>query len=89
MLGLLLGLGGVCLLCTFWLQPKLHGLHGLRYGLNTRPAQREAAARAFGTWRQVRSGFHVLSVAGLAVYLWRVANPPDPTRFLSASKFRS
>jgi len=28
-----------------------------------------------------------LVVGGLALYLWRAANPPDPTRFVSASKF--
>jgi hypothetical protein len=36
----------------------------------------------------VSTTLEVVLVGGLLVYLWRVANPPDPTRFVSASKFR-
>jgi hypothetical protein len=88
-LGLLLALCAAAWLGGYWLQPRLQRLHDLRYGLNTRPAQREAAARTFRTWQTAAHMLNLLSITGLAVYLWRVANPPDPTRFVSAVKFRS
>jgi hypothetical protein len=84
---LLVGLCAAVLLGGFWLQPKLKALHAVKYGLNTRPAAREIATRAFRTWHGVSQVINLLTVAGLTVYLWRVANPSDPTRFVSATKF--
>jgi hypothetical protein len=82
----------LCLTCGvggWWFQPKLHRLHALRYGLSTPSAPRLAAEHAFPAWQTGAHLVNFLTVAGLAVYLWRVANPPDPTRFVSAAKFRS
>ena len=85
-LGLVFGLcfGGV--LQLYAIQPRLKELHRLEFG---RPNQREAAARAFATWRRVSWAANVLLVGGLGIYLWRVANPANPMRFVSTTKFRS
>ena len=88
-LGLLLALCVAALLEGYWFEPRLQHWHDLRYGLNTRPVQREAAARAFQAWQTAANMANLLTIAGLALYLWRLANPPDSTRFLSAAKFRS
>jgi hypothetical protein len=87
-LGLLLGLCSATLIGGFWLQPKLKTLHATKYGVNTRPALREAASRSFRAWHGVSMGVNLLLVGGLAAYLWRVANPADQTRFVSSVKFR-
>ena len=85
-LGLLAALCFIGLLQACWLQPRLKELHQLQHA---RTQQREAAARAY----HVSDGFaEILNVAmlgGLALYLWRVANPPDVTRFVTPAKFRS
>ena len=85
--GLLIGLASAALIGGYWLQPKLKALHATKYGLNTRPEIREAAARSFRAWHGVSQVVNLLMVGGLAVYLWRAANPSDPTRFVSAVKF--
>jgi hypothetical protein len=85
--GLLTGMCAAVLVGGYWLQPKLKNLHASKYGLNTPPEIREAAARSFRTWHVVSQVVNVLVVGGLAVYLWRAANPSDPTRFVSSVKF--
>jgi hypothetical protein len=84
---LLAALCAAVLFGGYWLQPKLKGLHAVKYGVNNRLEIREAAARSFRTWHGVSQVINLLAVGGLAVYLWRVANPSDPTRFVSAVKF--
>jgi hypothetical protein len=88
-LGLLLGLCLAVLLGGYWLQPKMKNLHGIKYAYNQPLSARESASRSFRAWHGVSMGVNILVVAGLAVYLWRVANPSDETRFVSAVKFRS
>jgi len=85
--GLLAGLCAAVLLGGCWLQPKLQGLHAVKHGIHTRPEIRETAEHSFRTWHGVSQLVNVLLVGGLATYLWRVANPSDPTRFVSALKF--
>lgn len=85
-LGLVAGLGLLGLVQGSWLQPRLKQLHRIQW---TRPQQREAAVRAYHAWQVVSSGTNLIMVIGLGVYLWRVANPPDSTRFVSTTKFRS
>lgn len=85
--GLLIGLASVALIGGYWLQPRLKALHATKYGINTRPELREAAARSFRAWHGVSQVVNLLMVGGLAVYLWRAANPSDQTRFVSAVKF--
>ncbi len=86
-LSLLLGLCSAILIGTYWLQPRLKALHAIKYGVNTRPEAREAADRSFKAWHAVSEAINVLMVGGLALYLWRAANPSDQTRFVSAVKF--
>ena len=86
--GVLIGLCAAALLGGgYWLQPKLKALHAIKYGVNTRPEIREAADRSFRAWHGVSQVVNLLLVGGLAAYLWRAANPSDPTRFVSAVKF--
>jgi hypothetical protein len=85
-LALVLGLILAGLVQNYWLQPKLQSWHRLRF---TPGPQSQAIERNFVYTRRTSETINLLTVVGLAVYLWRVANPPDPARFLSASKFRS
>lgn len=87
-LGLLIGLCSLSLLGGYWLQPKLKQWHLIKYAVNTRPEQREAASRSFRAWHGVSQGANLVLLGGLAVYLWRVANPSDATRFVNTAKFR-
>jgi len=84
-LGLLLGLFLAGLVNGFGLQPRLKALHKFQY---THPQQREEASRSFQYWQGISRGINLLMLAGVGLYLWRVGNPPDPTRFVSAGKFR-
>jgi len=65
----------------------LKALQATKYGASTQPEIREAANRSFRAWHGVSQVVNLLVVTGLAVYLWRAANPSDPTRFVSAFKF--
>jgi hypothetical protein len=80
--GLLLGLLLLNLLNTVWLQPHLEQLHKAAFAVNFRPEQRRAALESYRLWHAAASGFSLLVVGGLALYLWRVANPQDSTRFV-------
>ena len=84
LLAVLLALG---LLGSFWLNPKLAGLHRERY-LNVRPESREEAVGSFRFWHGVFQTINVLMISGVAVYFWRATNPPDALRFVSPAKFR-
>jgi hypothetical protein len=85
--GLLIGLSSAALVGGYGLQPRLKALHAAKYGVNTRPEIREAADRSFKAWHGVSQVVNLMMVGGLAVYLWRAANPSDTTRFVSAVKF--
>jgi hypothetical protein len=87
--GLLLGLVAANLAGGFLLQPKLKNWHHLAFGLHTPAETQKSAARTFRTWQSTAEMVNFLMAGGLGVYLWRLANPPDPTRFVSASKFRT
>lgn len=87
--GLLVGLVAANLVGGVWLQPRLKALHHIRYSMAAQPERRQAANSSFRTWQSVNDVFNVALVGGLALYLWRVANPSDPARFVSAVKFRS
>ena len=88
-LGLLIALFAAALLGGGWLQPKLERLHTTIYAVNTPPRNRIAASQSFGVWHRVFTAVNLAMLAGLAVYLWRVAHPSDPTRFVSTAKFRT
>lgn len=84
-LGLLVGLVALSLFGGNWLQPRLR----LAVQQYTQPQGHAAAAGTFRTWHTGAVVVNWLTVAGLAIYLWRVAHPRESTRFVSATKFRS
>lgn len=87
-LGLAAGLFALALLDGNWLTPRLKHLHRAQYSQAAQPAERAAAARSFRTWHTVSQMLNVVMVAGLVLYVWHIANPPDPTRYVSSVKFR-
>ena len=89
--GLLVGLCSLSLLGGAFLQPSLKKLHAIKYGRSDfySPAQKAQADKAFHTWHAISYVVNLLVMGGLAVYLWRVANPEDSLRFMPAGKFRS
>lgn len=86
--GLLAGLVIAALLGEYSLQPKLKQLHAIKYTAKA-AQERETAASSFRAWHGFSQGINLLMMIGLGAYLWRLANPADPTRFVSAAKFRS
>jgi hypothetical protein len=68
-------------------QPRLQAAHKARF-YSAEPASRESAARSFRVWHTLNIAFHLISIGGLVVYVWRVANPSDTPRFISSVKFR-
>ena len=73
----------------FWLQPRLRELHQAEHARQTRTEERQLATRAFGTWVAIAGYFDLVLAASLGFYTFRIANPSDPMRFVSATKFRS
>jgi hypothetical protein len=88
-LGLLIGLFVITLSETALVEKKLTKLNTRRYATNLRVEDRQAAAEDFQTWRGVLRVVNIFAIGGLGIYLWHMANPADPTRFVSANKFRS
>jgi hypothetical protein len=86
--GLLFALVVVSLAGGFLLQPRLSTLHARAFAVNLPAETRKSAARTFRAWQSVAEMVNFFMAGGLGVYLWRMANPPDPTRFVSTSKFR-
>jgi hypothetical protein len=68
------------------MQPRMRALHQTKY--TTAGAERDEAAKAFGRMHAISSSLNLLSLALLIAYVWRVANPPEPPRFVSTHKFR-
>lgn len=85
---LLMALFGASLIGAFWLTPKLRDLHRSRSLVKAAPGQREAAAKSFRVWQGFFQGLNVLMIAGVAVYFWRAAHPPDELRFVGSTKIR-
>lgn len=82
------GLLALVLIGGLGIEPHLEILHARRYAPNASAVERTAAARSCGYWQ---AGFQLLNlamIAGLVVYVWRVANPSDAPRFISSVKFR-
>ncbi len=86
--GLLAALFALSLLGSVWLGPKLVGLQRAQHVLHATPAQRAAVAKSFRLWHGVFQAFNILVIGGVAVCLWRVANPPDELRFVGSPQFR-
>lgn len=87
-LALLSGLLLLVLAGGLWIEPHLESLHVRHYTPNAPAVERAAAARSFRFWHAGFEVFNVALIAGLVVYVWRVANPTDAPRFISSVKFR-
>jgi hypothetical protein len=78
---------------AYGLQPKLKAKLLASHSSANRLEERQAAASSFNLWHFFSTSLDLLLLGGLAVYLWRVANPPDEMRFVGATnmpgKFRS
>lgn len=86
--GLLIFLFGLGLIGAVWLAPKLRDLQRTQFLVKAAPGQREAATKSFQVWHGFFQGINVLMVAGVAVYFWRAAHPPDDLRFVGSPKIR-
>ena len=84
-LGLVVLLGLIGLGENYWLLPKLKGWHYVR---SAPQAKNSVADRSYRYGHMLFEGINFFAIGGLAVYLWRVAHPPESARFVSASKFR-
>jgi hypothetical protein len=74
---------------SLWFQPRLKKLHRTSHAVNLTAQTREKASNSFHTWQTVSNMVNYALVAGLAINLLRVTHPGDPTRFVSAVKFKS
>ena len=83
LIALVLALG---LLGSQLFAPRIKALHHAKYLGPT--DQREAAGKQMARLHAVSMTGNLLSLIALLVYTWRVTNPPDPTRFVMAQKFR-
>lgn len=72
----------------FWLQPRLKQLHRTKYSARSSLVERQQATKSFAAWHGLSQMTNLLATAGLLFYLWRVSNAPNPTRFVSSTKFR-
>ncbi len=70
------------------LQPRVRELNKARFAQRASVADRAAAGRLFRAWNFVLKSTNGFIVAGLVIYLWRVASPSDNARFISSVKFR-
>lgn len=86
---LVLGLLALGAAGDFWFQPKIQRLHQAKYAVNASPEGRAAAARSLPPWHGAAQAVNLVMLGGLVVYLWRVARPDEPTRFVPAVKLRS
>jgi hypothetical protein len=74
------------LLGGYLFAPKIKVTHHIKY---LGPVeQREAAQKQLARLHAVSMTGNLFNLIALIVYTWRVTNPPDQTRFVSAQKFR-
>ena len=78
-LGLLVGTLTLIIIGGGFMQPRLRQLHDRAHAVNAQSVVREAAAR----WHTVAQVANLLVIGGIIVYVWRVNNPADTTRFVS------
>jgi hypothetical protein len=88
LLALLLGLVLLGIAQEIVVRPAVKRLHIAAHAVNRAAVERARAGGALGVWRTTSRVFEVLTVVGLGFYLWRIANPPEATRFVSPGKYR-
>ena len=86
---IVLGVFGLGLFGGLWLQPRLERLHAVKYGKSYTKEQQTTAKNSLSGWHVVSRITGLLSLVGLGIYIWRMGNPPNPPRFMPATKFRS
>jgi len=69
-------------------QPRLREIQRAARHPSVHSAEREAAAKSYHSWQMVSDALNLVVIGGLLVYVWRVTNPPDATRYISSVKFR-
>jgi hypothetical protein len=89
LLYLLAGLLGLGLFADFVLLPKMKHLHLVMYGVQSTPAQREAAKKDFGMLHGISQSANLLVIGGVLFYLATVTASIPFTRFAPANKFRT
>jgi len=87
--GLLLTLFFCGLVTGYGLQPKIKELHTRKFARNYAPEVRKAAAESLPLWRGMAQTINIAMIAGLAVYVWRVAHPVTTAKFVAPIKFQS
>ena len=87
-LGVVIGAFCLGLIGGAWMAPKLKQLHFVKYGQNSTPEQREAAAKSFSAWHGVSQMANLLLMVAILGHLWKMSNRADGPRFVSANKFR-
>ncbi|MBN2506067.1 MAG: DUF4149 domain-containing protein [Verrucomicrobia bacterium] len=91
---LLLTLFGLGLVSGLWLQPELKAAHRIKHApqlyrqsLYTQD-QIDRAASRLRLWNGLSQGITLLTLGGLAYYLWRMTMLSEGPRFIPAPKFR-
>ncbi len=82
-LGLLIGLLTLVVIGGGVMRPRLNQLHLRANGQNVQLVVKEAAKRSFKVWFVVAEVTNLLVIGGIMIYVWRVNNPADTTRFVS------
>lgn len=83
---LLVTMLGLSLLGGFVLTPKLKALHYLKHRGSA--SQVPPAKAQFAQLHGLAMAGNLLGLIALVIYTWRVAHPPDPTRFVGTPQFR-
>lgn len=76
------------LLGGIWLQPKLRDLHLRKANPQATASAKAQAATSFRAWHGVSQTMNLFVLGGLLIYLWRVSNHSNGSRFISSQKFR-
>ena len=84
--GLILVMLGLGLVGAKIFSPKIKAVHQVKYlgNADARPGAKQQLARLHA----VSATGNLISLIALVIYTWRVTNPTEQTRFVSAQKFR-
>jgi hypothetical protein len=70
------------------IQPRMQNAHRAAYGQTAPAEKRDKAARVFRSWQITSQVLGVVSVIGLATYVWQVSGSGPAPRFSPAPKYR-
>lgn len=86
---ILIALLGIGLAGNRLLLPKMRELHLTKYALQSTPAQKDAAARAFSILHGTSSATNLLALGGLLFYFWKVSMGNQGGRSGGGMRFRA